>query len=176
PDGTGLDGLRRFLRPGATSVLLGSSGSGKSTLLNALAGNELNATGPVREYDQRGRHTTTSRTLFSLPSGAMIIDTPGLREVQLWLGEESVGAVFSEIEEAAASCRFSDCSHSGEPGCAVLAGLADGSIAEERYRSWQRLAREARFLETKTNVLARREEKDSQKRRSRRAKAYNKNR
>jgi ribosome biogenesis GTPase len=114
--GAGLDRMAHFLVPGSTSVLLGSSGSGKSTLLNALAGAKLNATGAVRDFDQRGRHTTMARTLFSLGNGAMIIDTPGLREVQLWLGDDSVTGVFTEIEEAAASCRFSDCTHQNEPG------------------------------------------------------------
>lgn len=161
--GAGLDRMFRFLAPGSTSVLLGSSGSGKSTLLNALAGTELSSTGAVRSFDQRGRHTTTARTLFSLSNGAMIIDTPGLREVQLWLGDDSVAGVFTEIEEAAAACRFSDCSHQNEPGCAVKAGLADGSISGERYESWLKLLAEARFLETKTNPLARKAERDKWK-------------
>jgi ribosome biogenesis GTPase len=163
PEGKGLEAISRFLTPGSTSVLLGSSGSGKSTLLNALAGVELNATGEVRAFDQRGRHTTTARTLFALSNGAMVIDTPGLREVQLWLGEEDAGGIFTEIEAAAASCRFKDCSHEAEPGCAVKAGLADGSISMERYDSWLKLRREARFLETKTNPLARKAEKDKWK-------------
>jgi len=174
--GAGLDQMARFLLPGSTSVLLGSSGSGKSTLLNALAGTELNATGAVKEFDQRGRHTTTARTLFSLGNGAMIIDTPGLREVQLWLGDDSVAGVFTEIEEAAAACRFSDCTHQNEPGCAVLAGLADGSISEERYGSWLKLLAEARFLETKTNPLARKAERDKWKIRSKAAKKLEKSR
>jgi len=172
--GAGLDRMARFLVPGSTSVLLGSSGSGKSTLLNALAGARLNATGAVRDFDQRGRHTTTARTLFCLDNGAMIIDTPGLREVQLWLGDDSVGGVFTEIEEAAASCRFSDCTHQNEPGCAVKAGLSDGSITVERYQSWLKLLAEARFLETKTNPLARKAEKDKWKIRSKAAKKLNK--
>ncbi|PKL08046.1 MAG: ribosome small subunit-dependent GTPase A [Spirochaetae bacterium HGW-Spirochaetae-7] len=154
PEGRGLDAMAKHLKAGSTAVLLGSSGSGKSTLLNALAGTELNSTGAVKDYDQRGRHTTSSRTLFMLPGGAMVIDTPGLREVQLWLGEESLGGVFTEIEEAAAACRFSDCSHEGEPDCAVQAGLESGSIMADRYESWQRLMKEVRFLETKTNVTA----------------------
>ena len=174
PEGKGLEAIRRFLTPGSTSVLLGSSGSGKSTLLNALAGIELNATGEVRAFDQRGRHTTTARTLFALRNGAMVIDTPGLREVQLWLGEEDAGAIFTEIESAAASCRFADCSHQSEPGCAVKAGLADGSITEERYESWLKLRREARFLETKTDPLAMKAEKAKYKRRSKAARKLEK--
>lgn len=174
--GAGLLHMARFLVPGSTSVLLGSSGSGKSTLLNALAGAELNATGEVRKFDQRGRHTTTARTLFALGNGAMIIDTPGLREVQLWLGDESIGGVFTEIEAAAASCRFSDCSHQNEPGCAVRAGLADGSISAERYASWLKLLAEARFLETKTNPLARQAEKAKWRIRSKAARKLEKSR
>jgi ribosome biogenesis GTPase len=172
--GAGLDRMARFLVPGSTSVLLGSSGSGKSTLLNALAGTELNATGAVKAFDQRGRHTTTARTLFSLNNGAMIIDTPGLREVQLWLGDDSVSSVFTQIEEAAAACRFSDCTHQNEPGCAVKAGLSDGSISEERYESWLKLLAEARFLETKTNPLARKAERDKWKIRSKAARKLDK--
>ncbi len=170
PEGKGLEAFDSHLKPGSTSVLLGSSGSGKSTLLNALAGTALNATGSVKAFNQRGKHTTTARTLFSLPNGAMIIDTPGLREVQLWLGEEHVGGAFPEIEEAAVRCKFSDCAHDREPGCAVQAALAAGSIPMERYQSWLRLAREARFLETRTNVFARLEEKAKWKRRSKAAK------
>jgi ribosome biogenesis GTPase len=166
PDGKGLAAFSEYLKPGKTGVLLGSSGAGKSTLLNALAGERLAATNEVREFDQRGRHTTTARTLYRLQSGALIIDTPGLREIQLWASEESVGAVFSEIEEAALGCRFADCSHGGEPGCAVREALADGSIAMERYESWLKLRKELAFLETRINPLARQAEKAMLKRRS----------
>ena len=129
PRDEGLDILDSQLYRGSTSVLLGSSGSGKSTLLNALMGRQINRTGPVRAFDQRGRHTTTARTLFSLPSGAMIIDTPGLREVQLWLDESSLDAAFPEIESLATTCKFRDCTHTIEPGCAVIKAL---SRSEER--------------------------------------------
>ncbi|HAE23676.1 MAG TPA: ribosome small subunit-dependent GTPase A [Spirochaetaceae bacterium] len=166
PDGKGLAAFDQYLKPGKTGVLLGSSGAGKSTLLNALAGVRLAATNDVRAFDQHGRHTTTARTLYRLQSGALIIDTPGLREIQLWASEESVDAVFSEIEEAARGCRFADCSHGEEPGCAVKEGLENGVIAIERYESWLRLRRELSFLETKHDPLARQAEKTMLKRRS----------
>jgi ribosome biogenesis GTPase len=170
----GLDALDPFLLPGTTAVLLGSSGSGKSTLLNALAGRELNKTGSVKTFDQRGRHTTTSRTLFSLPSGAMVIDTPGLREVQLWLDSDSLDSAFPEIEEAASGCRFRDCTHTREPGCAVQEALASEAIARDRYESWLALGREARFLEARSKGPARDAEKAKWKNISKLAKAYKK--
>ncbi|MGD9938339.1 MAG: ribosome small subunit-dependent GTPase A [Clostridia bacterium] len=174
PDNEGLEALLPFLPPGSTAVLLGSSGSGKSTLLNALAGRQANKTGSVRSFDQRGRHTTTSRTMFSLPSGAMIIDTPGLREVQLRLDEDSLDSAFPEIEEAAASCRFRDCTHTNEPGCAVKQALDDGTIAEDRYKSWLDLGRESRFIEARSGGPAQRAEKARWKTISKLAKAYKK--
>lgn len=170
----GLEALNPFLLPGTTAVLLGSSGSGKSTLLNALAGREANSTGSVKVFDQRGRHTTTSRTLFSLPSGAMVIDTPGLREVQLWLDETSLGSAFPEIEQASAACRFRDCAHNGEPGCAVQAALTAGVISAERFESWQGLSRESRFLDARSKGPAQRIEKSRWKTISKQAKAYRK--
>ncbi len=174
PDNKGLDALSPFLARGSTAVLLGSSGSGKSTLLNALAGRQATKTGSVRSFDQRGRHTTTSRTLFSLPSGAMIIDTPGLREVQLWLDEDSLDSAFPEIEAAAGSCRFRDCTHTNEPGCSVRAALADGTISADRYESWLGLGRESRFIEARSGGQARCAEKSRWKTISKLAKAYKK--
>jgi ribosome biogenesis GTPase len=174
PENKGLDALDPFLRPGTTAVLLGSSGSGKSTLLNALAGREANRTGPVRDFDERGRHTTTSRILFRLLSGACIIDTPGLREVQLWLDESSLDSAFPEIEQAAAGCRFKDCTHSSEPGCAVKAALVAGIISAGRYESWQGLSREARFLEAKAGGQSHGAERARWKSISKLAKAHKK--
>jgi ribosome biogenesis GTPase len=173
-DNQGLDALDPFLLPGTTAVLLGSSGSGKSTLLNALAGRTFNRTGSVRSYDQRGRHTTTARTLFSLPSGAMIIDTPGLREVQLWLDGSSLDSAFPEIESAAGACRFRDCTHTSEPGCAVKQALEDGEIAPERYESWLDLGRETRFLAERSGGPDQRAGKSRWKTISRQVKAYKK--
>ena len=174
PDNEGLDALTPFMPRGSTAVLLGSSGSGKSTLLNALAGRQASKTGSVRSYDQRGRHTTTSRTLFSLPSGAMIIDTPGLREVQLWLDEDSLDSAFPEIELAAGACRFRDCTHTNEPGCAVKQALQDGAISADRYESWLDMGRESRFLAARSGGPAQAAEKSRWKSISKRAKAYKK--
>ncbi len=176
PDGKGLAAFGEYLKPGKTGVLLGSSGAGKSTLLNALAGERLAATNDVRAFDQHGRHTTTARTLYRLQSGALIIDTPGLREIQLWASEESVDAVFSEIEEAARGCRFADCAHGEEPGCAVREALSSGGIAIERYEAWLKLRKELAFLETRTNPLARQAERAMLKSRSKRIRSLKKSR
>lgn len=153
-EGWGLEGLDPYLAPGKTAVLLGSSGTGKSTLLNALAGSELQRVQDVRADDHRGRHTTTTRTLFRLPSGALIIDTPGLREIQLWADGEAVDSSFTDIEAHAESCRFRDCSHDGEPGCAVRAAVEAGDLAEERVESWRKLRREVEYLERRGDPVA----------------------
>ena len=138
----GLEDLQPFLGEGETIALLGSSGCGKSTLLNALAGGILQKTGEVRSTDGRGRHTTTARSIFTLPSGALVIDTPGLREVGLWSSREDMGGAFPDIEALTADCRFTNCSHTTEPGCAVLAALEEGSIDRERYESYIKLMKE----------------------------------
>jgi ribosome biogenesis GTPase len=142
--GDGLDALEQYLAPGSTVALLGMSGVGKSTIVNALYGTERMATGAVREWDQRGRHTTTHRELVRLPSGAWMLDTPGMRVLALWGGDESVASSFDDLSQLAARCRFGDCAHQGEPGCAVAAALASGELPEERYASWKKLEREAR--------------------------------
>jgi ribosome biogenesis GTPase / thiamine phosphate phosphatase len=141
---TGLDGLAPYFRRGRTVVLLGPSGAGKSTLANHLAGAAL-ATGEVREGDRRGRHTTTHRELVLLPSGGVLIDSPGLREVGLWSGGgggDGVARTFPEITALVDECRFADCTHRREPGCAVTAAVADGRITDERLDSWRKLSRE----------------------------------
>jgi len=155
PEGAGLEGLASSLSPGRTVVLLGSSGAGKSTLLNALAGRDLAATGAVRSDDERGRHTTTRRQLYRLPSGALVIDTPGMRELQLWAEEGDVDGAFPEIEVLAESCRFRDCRHEAEPGCAVLAALESGALDPDRYRSWRKLSGEVAYLKTREEYAAR---------------------
>lgn len=152
--GLGLDGLAEHLRPGKTAVLLGSSGAGKSTLLNALAGRDLQRVREVRTDDHRGRHTTTTRTLFRLPSGALVIDTPGLREIQLWSDAETVDSSFPDVEAFAAACRFRDCSHGTEPGCAVRKAVESGELAQERVDSWRKLRREAEYLERRGDPVA----------------------
>jgi ribosome biogenesis GTPase len=146
PEGRGLEALSPWLRPGKTVVLLGSSGAGKSTLLNALAGSEIAATGAVRGDDDRGRHTTTHRELFRLPSGALVIDSPGLREIQVLAGEEAMAAAFADVEAIALRCRFRDCSHGSEPGCAVREALESGELDEGRYEGWRKIGREVAFL------------------------------
>jgi ribosome biogenesis GTPase len=135
--GDGLPSIQALLAPGITAVLLGSSGAGKSTLLNRLLGGERQRTGAVRESDSRGRHTTTSRELIPLPNGAAIIDSPGLREVQLLVGEDALDAVFDEITALAEECRFSDCTHTSEPHCAVR-----DAVPLDRLESFHKLQRE----------------------------------
>lgn len=151
--GLGLEAVRSYLKPGVTAALLGPSGVGKSTLVNTLAGEELLATRSVRE-DGSGRHTTTRRELVVLPGGGIIVDNPGMRELHLWLADEGLAEAFEDIAELAAQCRFSDCRHEGEPGCAVQAALVDGRLAPERWRSYRELQRELAELEER---LARRE-------------------
>lgn len=151
--GAGLDVLAGYLGPGKTAVFLGSSGVGKSSLLNALAGMELMAVKAIREDDSRGRHTTTHRQMFQMPSGAFIIDTPGMRELGLWDTGDSIGEIFAGVEELIARCRFSNCTHSGEPGCAVLAALEDGSLSRPQWDRYCAQKREAAFVEDKSAYL-----------------------
>jgi ribosome biogenesis GTPase len=150
----GLEDLRRHIEPGSTIALLGSSGAGKSSIVNALLGEARQRTNDVRESDSRGRHTTTNRELIPLPGGVSLIDTPGMRELQLWASQESVDAVFDEISDLAAACHFRDCTHSGEPGCAVA-----GAVADDRLASYHKLQREARHHEIMADPLAAQERK-----------------
>ncbi|HET7572426.1 MAG TPA: ribosome small subunit-dependent GTPase A [Gaiellaceae bacterium] len=157
--GQGCDALRARLLPGTTAVLLGSSGVGKSTLVNRWLGETTMATNETRADDDEGRHTTTHRQLLHLPGGGMVIDTPGLRELQLWdVGEEALGAAFADVEELAAACRFNDCSHTQEPGCAVLAAVETGELPGERLASWRKLQRELRAVAVRHDARLRKEE------------------
>ncbi|MFE7621405.1 ribosome small subunit-dependent GTPase A [Streptomyces sp. NPDC057496] len=142
---------------GGTSVLLGASGAGKSTLANTLLGQDVMEVQAARDVDGKGRHTTTTRNLLVLPGGGVLIDTPGLRGVGLWDAEEGVGQVFSEIEELAEQCRFHDCAHESEPGCAVLAAIEDGSLHERRLDSFRKLLRENQRIVAKTDARLRSE-------------------
>jgi ribosome biogenesis GTPase len=141
--GVGLASLLAWLMPGKTVVLFGSSGVGKSTIVNALLGEDRQATRAVREHDHRGKHTTTQRELIILPSGALLVDTPGIRELGLLGGEEdALGEAFADIESLLAGCAFADCAHRTEPGCAVKAALASGELAPERLGSYLKLKEE----------------------------------
>ncbi len=149
--GAGVEGIRGHLRPGDTAVLLGSSGVGKSTLLNHLLGEEAQVTQEVRETDSHGRHTTTHRQMFRLDNGALLIDTPGLRELQLWTAGSGMADTFPDIIELGAGCRFSDCRHESEPGCAVKRAVDEGRLSEERWESYGKLKKELKYLERRTS-------------------------
>ena len=155
--GAGLDGLDAYLVTGETVVLLGSSGVGKSTLVNRLLRSEGQSTNIVRERDSRGRHTTTGRELFFLVSGAMVIDTPGLRELQLWEVEQGLERAFGEVEGLAEGCRFRNCRHAGEPGCAVRRALEAGGLEADRLESYHKLQREQEFQRIKSDKKAQQE-------------------
>lgn len=154
--GEGLDVLAAVVS-GGTSVLLGQSGAGKSTLANALLGEDVMEVQATRDVDGKGRHTTTTRNLLALPGGGVLIDTPGLRGVGLFDAGTGVGQVFSEIEELAAECRFHDCAHVAEPGCAVLAAVDSGDLPERRFDSYRKLLRENQRIVAKTDARVRAE-------------------
>jgi ribosome biogenesis GTPase / thiamine phosphate phosphatase len=160
--GDGLDRLLTYLRPGRTAVILGQSGTGKSTLTNALLGESRMDTRAVRR-DGKGRHTTTHRELVRLPNGSLLIDTPGLREVGLWDAADGVRTVFTDIDELAQGCRFADCRHASEPGCAVQAAAASGTLDPDRLEGWRRLERELSYLERRENRAAEAEAKSAVK-------------
>jgi ribosome biogenesis GTPase len=151
--GAGLDDVRTRLAPGLTAVLIGSSGVGKSTLVNALLGVERQRTADVRD-DGAGRHTTTHRELLELPSGAFLIDTPGMRELQLWSSDEGFETAFDDVATLAENCRFRDCSHHAEPGCAVVAAAENGALDASRLASWHNLRRELAYLERRQDAAA----------------------
>ena len=157
--GDGLDVIRSYIRPGETIALLGSSGVGKSTLVNTLVGREILAVQEIREDDGEGRHTTTHRQLVLLPEGGLLLDTPGMREIQLWESADGLGEAFADVEELASRCRFNDCAHRSEPGCAVQAALEDGTLDFARWTSYRKLQRELEHLERRLDKRAQSEER-----------------
>ncbi len=162
--GDGLEALAPYLTEGRTAAMLGSSGVGKSTLLNRLLGLERQEVSPVRADDDRGRHTTTRRELVALPSGGLLIDSPGIRELQLWAEGTDVDAAFEDVARLAEGCPFTDCTHIHEPRCAVLQALAEGQLEKGRYDSFLKLRRELSYEESRTDGHAARERKEQERR------------
>ncbi len=161
--GEGIEALNAYIGPGQTVALLGSSGVGKSTIINALLGFERFETGAVRQGDDKGRHTTTFREMCSLDRGGLIIDTPGMREIQIWADEASLAQTFSDVDVAAQNCRFNDCAHESEPGCAVQAAIAAGTLENSRLLSYRKFQRELAHFVEKQDAGARAEKKKVRK-------------
>lgn len=151
--GYGMEALKKYLQPGKTAVFLGSSGVGKSSLVNALAGEEIMGVNGIREDDSKGRHTTTYRQLIQLENGAMIIDTPGMRSVGMWDISNGLGEAFEDVEQHLGKCKFTDCKHKTEPGCAIKQALEDGSLSVERWNSYLKLKNEAKYSDDKTAYM-----------------------
>jgi len=165
--GRGLDDIAQYFKRGQTVALLGSSGVGKSTLINRLTGNDHLKVQTVREHDDRGRHTTTHRELILLPGGGLVLDTPGMRELQLWDGDQSLQLVFDDIEALAEKCFFGDCRHHDEPRCAVREAVGTGAVDSERYESYEKLQKELKYLARKRDKLSEIVEKKKWKKLSR---------
>ena len=158
----GIDNIKKYFNKGKTIVFLGSSGVGKSTLVNTLYGEEVMKTQEVREDDSRGRHTTTSRNLIMLPNGAMIIDTPGMRELGMWNATEGISKTFEDIEELTKHCKFSDCTHTNEPGCKILESIENGELSEDRFLQYQKLLKESLYNTDSDEYLRNKKEKFKQ--------------
>jgi ribosome small subunit-dependent GTPase A len=157
--GEGVERLRDYTRPHRTVVLIGPSGAGKSTIVNLLAGGDVQTTAEVRDFDGKGRHTTVARELIPLADGGVLIDTPGIRAVAMWDAAEGLSATFPEIEELARACRFADCAHDGEPGCAVAAAVEDGRLPAERLDSYRKLGAEMQRSAGERDLRIRAEQK-----------------
>lgn len=158
-EGTGIEELQAYLAPGKTIALIGSSGVGKSSLVNYFTGFEKQLVQEIRESDDKGKHTTTHREMVLLPGGAILIDTPGMREIQLWTSEEGITESFPDIEEYADACKFRDCSHKNEPGCAVVSAIQEGLLKESRLVSYKKLQKELAYIDRKLDKKAQAEEK-----------------
>lgn len=155
----GIVEIRKALKPDKTAVLIGSSGVGKSSIINLLLGEKKQNIKEIREDDARGRHTTTNRELFLLPEGGVIIDTPGMREIQLWVDEDSLDSVFSEIDQFASDCKFNDCSHTHEPGCAVKDAVKTGELSQDRLDNYFKMKREIKYQKLKEKYNAKKANK-----------------
>lgn len=157
--GEGIEDIKKYFAKGKTIVFLGSSGVGKSTLLNTLYGQEIMKTSEIREDDSRGRHTTTSRNLIMLPNGAMIIDTPGMRELGMWEVAGGLDKTFQDVEQYLGKCKFSDCTHTNEPGCKILEAIENGTLSQDRFNSYIKLQNEAKYNNDSESYLSEKREK-----------------